>query len=165
MKTFKTLLSQYSFDEILPAFKALYSRNEPKQAENLNWEGYREIYQSLRDLPETKTTLHIRLSSRWEGRIPMIDMNCAVMDGKNTCGPVALYLSWSEIIGMKIAIDNGVSITPQELVAGLLWEITYYGGSEEMAKYNLEHRKPIEVIKRGENKSNVYVFEDKRWSL
>lgn len=163
MKTFKTLLSQYSFDEILPAFKALYSRNEPKQAENLNWEGYREIYQSLRDLPETKTTLHIRLSSRWEGRIPMIDMNCAVMDGKNTCGPVALYLSWSEIIGMKIAIDNGVLVTPQELVAGLLWEITYYGGSEEMVKYNLENRKPIDVIKSGEKE--WYVYEDKRWSL
>lgn len=163
MKTFKSLLNQYGFDEILPAFQALYSYNEPKQAENMNWEGYREIYQSLRDLPETKTALHIRLSSRWEGCVPMIDMNCAVMEGKYTCGPVALYLSWSEIIGMKIVIDNDVFLTPQELVAGLLWEITYYGGSEEMAKYNLEHRKPIEVIKSGEKECNVY--EDKRWSL
>ena len=165
MKTFKSLLAQYNFDEILPAFKALYSYNEPKQAANLNWEGYREIYQSLRDLPETKTTLHIRLSSRWEGRVPMIDMNCAVMEGKNTCGPVATYLSWSEIIGMKISIYKDIKITPQELVAGLLWEITYYGGSEEMAKYNLEHRMPIEVIERGEKEWNVYVFEDKRWSI
>lgn len=163
METFKSLLAQHHFDEILPAFKALYSQNEPEQAANLNWEGYREIYQSLQDLSEQQTTLHIRLSSRWERRVPMIDMNCAVMDGKYSCGPVALYLSWSEIIGMKIAIDNDVSITPQELVAGLLWEITYYGGSEEMAKYNLEHRKPIDVIKSGEKEWPIY--EDKRWSL
>lgn len=36
METFKSLLAQHHFDEILPAFKALYSYNEPKQAENLN---------------------------------------------------------------------------------------------------------------------------------
>ena len=35
METFKSLLAQHHFDEILPAFKALYSYNEPKQAENL----------------------------------------------------------------------------------------------------------------------------------
>ena len=141
METFKSLLAQHHFDEILPAFKALYSYNEPKQAENLNWEGYREIYQSLRDLPEQKTTLHIRLSSRWEGRIPMIDMNCSIYNPKDEDSdyyPVASYSPWSALLGMDIHIDEDVTITLQELTAGLLWEITYYGETEEMVQEHLE---------------------------
>ena len=47
--TFKDLLEQFSFDEIAPAFKTLWQRNAPEQA-----------------------------AYRWEGCVPMIDMNCAV---------------------------------------------------------------------------------------
>ena len=50
MKTLQSLLKQYTFDEILPYFQELYRKNEPEQAEHLNWEGYRKIYQSLQDL-------------------------------------------------------------------------------------------------------------------
>ena len=110
-------MAQYRFDEILPAFKALYSYNEPRQAERMNWEGYRKIYQSLLDLPETKTTLHIRLSSRWESRIPMIDMNCAVFDKKISYGPVATYFSWSELLGMRVYKKKDVEIfLPPEVI-------------------------------------------------
>ena len=35
---------------------------------------------------------------------------------------------------MEIVVDGDVQITPQELTAGLLWEITYYGGTEELVK-------------------------------
>ncbi len=163
MKTFQSLLAQYSFDEILPAFKALYTYNEPRQAERMNWEGYRKIYQSLLNLPETKTTLHIRLSSRWESRIPMIDMNCAVFDKKISYGPVATYFSWSELLGMRVYKKKDVEISLPELVAGLLWEITYYGGSEEMAKYNFENGKLIETSEKDEKGHDIY--EDKRWRL
>ena len=41
---------------------------------------------------------------------------------------------------MEIVVDANVRITPQELAAGLLWEITYYGGSEKMVKANIEKR-------------------------
>jgi len=33
-------------------------------------------------------------------------------------------------------VEKDIVITPQELVAGLLWEITYFGGTEEMAEEN-----------------------------
>ena len=39
-------------------------------------------------------------------------------------------------LGMDILIDEDVEITPLELTAGLLWEITYYGGTEEMSHEN-----------------------------
>ena len=72
----------------------------------------------------------------------MVDMNCLVCEKKNgrPIGPVALHASWSEILGMEIVVDANVRITPQELAAGLLWEITYYGDSEKMVKANVKKR-------------------------
>lgn len=46
--TFKSLLTRFSFDDILPEFKALYQRNQPKQAQHANWEAYRSVYQNFR---------------------------------------------------------------------------------------------------------------------
>ena len=134
MRTLQSLLKRYTFDEILPYFQKLYRKNEPKQAGHLNWEGYRKIYQSLQDLKAEPSFCYICLSSRWERCVPMIDMNCHVVHGKIMCGPVATYFSWSEIVGMKICVRKGVVITPPELVAGLLWEMTYFGSSEKQIK-------------------------------
>ena len=41
--TFKSLLIRFGFDDILPEFKALYQRNQPKQAQHANWEAYRRL--------------------------------------------------------------------------------------------------------------------------
>ncbi len=45
-QTFKSLLNQFSFDDILPEFKALYQQNQPKQVQHANWEAYRSVYQN-----------------------------------------------------------------------------------------------------------------------
>ena len=39
---------------------------------------------------------------------------------------------------MEIVVDGDVQITPQELTAGLFWEITYYGGTEGLSRMNQE---------------------------
>ena len=46
--TFKSLLTRFSFDDILPEFKALYQRNQPKQAQHANWEAYRSVIKNFR---------------------------------------------------------------------------------------------------------------------
>jgi hypothetical protein len=45
---------------------------------------------------------------------------------------------WLVDTGMDIHIDEDVTITLQELTAGLLWEITYYGETEEMIQEHLK---------------------------
>ena len=164
MRTFQSLFKQYTFDEILLDFQKLYRKNEPGQADHLNWEGYRAIYQSLQNLKKVPSDCHIYVASRWERMVPMIDMNCSVREKRGSCGPVAVYLSWPEIVGMKVYVRKGVEITPQELVAGLFWEITYYGGSEEMVRNHLENRTPDEVI-TAENGKTTDIYIDKKWSL
>ena len=130
--TFKSLLTQFSFDDILPEFKALYQRNQPKQAQHANWEAYRSVYQKLQTHDVSESQYAIYLVSRWEGCSPMIDMNCSIYNPKDEDSdyyPVASYSPWSALLG---------TITLQELTAGLLWEITYYGETEEMVQEHLE---------------------------
>ena len=75
--TFKDLLEQFSFDEVAPAFKALWQRNAPEQAARLDTEGWRKIYHSIQEIKPVHSPYYIRLGYRWESCVPMIDMMCA----------------------------------------------------------------------------------------
>ena len=138
--TFKYLLTRFSFDDILSDFKTLYQRNAPKSFLKANWEAYRKVYLFLQQLKLSESKYCIYLASRWEGCSPLIDMNCSIYDKKRDeiCQPMATYPRWSEILGMRIIIEYNIIIRPQELTAGLLWEITYYGETEEMVQKHLE---------------------------
>ena len=136
--TFKELFSQFSFSEIRPAFLNLWQTNEPKQVGHLDLGKWERIYLNVQALEAKSPQYYIRLVWRWETCSLMIDMNCSVYDKADNhldC-PVACYPSWSEIAGMEVVVEKDIVITPQELVAGLLWEITYFGGTEEMAEEN-----------------------------
>ena len=139
--TLKSLLTRFCFNDILPEFKALYQQNQPKQVQHANWEAYRKVYQALQTHNISESPYAIYLASRWEGCSPMIDMNCSVYDPKDEDSnyyPVASYSPWAVLLGMNIHIGEDVTITLQELIAGLLWEITYYGETEEMVQKNLD---------------------------
>ena len=138
--TFKYLLTRFSFDDILSDFKTLYQRNAPKSFLKANWEAYRKVYLFLQQLKLSESKYCIYLASRWEGCSPLIDMNCSIYDknGDEICQPMATYPIWSEILNMRIIIEYDMIIRPQELSAGLLWEITYYGETDKMIQEHLE---------------------------
>ena len=138
--TFKYLLTRFSFDDILSDFKTLYQRNAPKSFLKANWEAYRKVYLFLQQLKLSESKYCIYLASRWEGCSPLIDMNCSIYDknGDEICRPMATYPIWSEILNMRIIIEYDMIIRPQELTAGLLWEITYYGETDKMIQEHLE---------------------------
>ena len=138
--TFKYLLTRFCFDDILSDFKTLYQRNAPKSFLKIDWESYRKVYLYLQQLELSESKYCICLASRWEGCSPLIDMNCSIYDKNRDeiCQPMATYPKWSEILGMRIIIEYDIIIRPQELIAGLLWEITYYGETEEMIQEHLE---------------------------
>lgn len=138
--TFKELFTQFSFAELCPAFLNLWKINEPKQVKHLDLCKWKRISQDVQALEAKTSPNYIRLVWRWETCSPMIDMNCSVYDKTDNhrdCH-VACYPSWQEVAGMEVVVDKDVVITPQELVAGLLWEITYFGGTEEIAQNNME---------------------------
>ncbi len=120
--TFKDLLEQFSFDEIAPAFKTLWQRNAPEQAARLDMEGWRKIYHLIQEIKPVHSPYYIRLGYRWEGCIPMVDMNCSVYAKEDNalCYPLSNHSHWAESVGMEIVIGEDVKIAPKELVAGLL---------------------------------------------
>lgn len=143
--TFKELLAQYCFAEIRHPFLCLWQTNEPKLVERLDlekWE-YIYIYRKVQSLEPMTSDYYIGLVSRWEHCSPMIDMNCSVYTKANDrfdC-PVACYPSWRKAVGMEIKLlEDDIELTLQELAAGLFWEITYFGGTEEMAQRNMENK-------------------------
>lgn len=138
--TFKYLLTRFSFDDILSDFKTLYQRNIQESYLKADWEAYRKVYQYLQQLELSESKYCIYLASRWEGCSPLIDMNCSIYDknGDEICQPMATYPIWSEILNMRIIIEYDMIIRPQELTAGLLWEITYYGETDKMIQEHLE---------------------------
>ena len=116
----------------------LWKINAPELAERLDKDGWKRIYQNIQSLNVNPSDYYIRLVCRWERCTPMLDMNCSVYsksDHQLVC-PMAAYSLWTEILEMDIQIDDDVEITAQELTAGLLWEITYYGSTEEMSNEN-----------------------------
>lgn len=132
-QTGKKLFNRYSFAEIATAFTALWKYNEPKKAERLDLVQWEKLYQSIRQ-KDTKTfDCYIVVGWRWEGCYPKIGMNCAVFIRKDhrLLHTVAEHPSWAEILGMEIIVEEEVQITPRELAAGMLWEMTYYGIKEE----------------------------------
>ena len=138
--TFKELFSQFSFAEIRPAFLNLWQTNEPKLVEHLDLGKWERIYQNVQALEAKSSQYYIRLVWRWETCCPMVDMNCAVYSkesGRHE-GPMSCYPSWTEVVGMEVVVGENVEIAPQELTAGLFWEITYFGGTEALATANRE---------------------------
>lgn len=132
-QTVKQLFNRYSFAEIATAFTALWKYNEPKKAEQLDLVQWEKLYQSIRQKDISLSDYYIVVGWRWEGCYPKIDMNCAVFIRKNhqLLHAMAEHPSWAEVLGMEIIVEEEVQITPQELTAGILWEMTYYGIKEE----------------------------------
>lgn len=150
--TFKDLLSRFEFEDIRHAFVSLWKAESPDKAEQLNLEGWKEIYDRCGEIEPAVSEYYIYLGSRWEHCCPMIDMNCCLIDISNDerCGPLSWYPSWSEIFGMEIVVNEEVNISLEELAAGMFWEITYYGGNEQEAERNrkslLQSPRPILVF-------------------
>ena len=141
--TLKDLLAQYGFAEIKQPFLHLWRTNEPKLAERLDLDKWERIYQNVQALEPLPSDYYIGLVSRWEHCSPMIDMNCSVYSKTNgqLYGPVACHPSWREVAGMEVRLlVDDIELTPQEFAVGLFWEITYFGGTEEIVRRNMNNK-------------------------
>ena len=114
--TFKSLSSRLSFDNIFPAFKAIYQKLRPDLFEQTDWNIYQDIYQDLRTHEADTSQYFILIFERWEDT-SCPGSNCCVgyEDGDNyDYRAIGGYPFLSEILGMEITISNGITLTPQE---------------------------------------------------
>lgn len=71
---------------------------------------------------------------------------------------------WSNVLGKNITLDGELKLADQVLVAHILWEITFFGFSEEEMKANIgrdygdESHTPDNTYRR-----KIHKIEDKQW--
>ena len=71
---------------------------------------------------------------------------------------------WSNVLGKNITLDDGLKLADQVLAAHILWEITFFGFSEEEMKGNIgrdygdESHTPDNTYRR-----KIHKIEDKQW--
>lgn len=114
--TLKELIMQVSFDELLPALKTM-----TRGYENSLY-AFREAYDRLRLMepePDFKGEIHVG----WHGGMFGEDKWIGVSDLSGDY--------WSKNLSKEIIVEEGIQLTLNELAAHCLWEITFYGFSED----------------------------------
>lgn len=134
------LLSRLEFDDILPEFKVIFQKQRPDLFEQADWNIYRDIYQALRTREVATSKYSILISEHWvDASYPGSNFCVGHDDGDHDdYQAIGGYHSLPEILGMEITIYNGITLTPQELSAGLLLEITY-AQRNGLANLDTEH--------------------------
>ena len=71
---------------------------------------------------------------------------------------------WSNVLGKNITLDDELKLADQVLAAHILWEITFFGFSEEEMKENI--RRDYGDEPRWQDniyRSRIHKIEDKQW--
>ena len=130
--TLKELITQVSFDNLLPYLKTLIVENERSLY------AFREAYDRLRLMepaPNFVGEIHVEWhqgileeDDKWIGVSPMHDT------------------SWEEDLAKEIVVEKDIQLSTEELAARCLWEITHYSFSPQEIKTHLDrmlnHIKP-----------------------
>ena len=113
--TLKELITQVSFENLLPYLKTLIVENERSLY------AFREAYDRLRLMepaPNFVGEIHVEWhqgileeDDKWIGVSPMHDT------------------SWEEDLAKEIVVEKDIQLSTEELAARCLWEITFYGFS------------------------------------
>ena len=126
LMTLNELLTQVSFDGLLPCLK----EHESKHLDNIY--AFREAYDILRGMEPAKD---------FEGKI-FVEWHGGEFEGEEKwigVGPMH-DSSWEEDLAKEIVVADDVHLSPAELAMRCLWEITYWGFSPQDISENFERK-------------------------
>lgn len=120
--TLSELLRKVSFDDLIPTLKEVYDVDTDIYA-------YREAFDELNLL---------RPTGRGEGEIKVYRDEEEHYIGVSGCND-----AWENLLGLNISIEDGIRLDDNALAAYILWELTYYGFSqEEQSSFIANRRRP-----------------------
>lgn len=116
---YSELLHKIPFEDVVPHMTFIRANRDKILRE------YSELYMRLQSVKPKASDRHIVVVDRWEGTSPDIDMICTVRDkyDKSWC-ILGRYTYLNELMGMDIDVEEDVTLSEQELLAGLLWELS-----------------------------------------
>lgn len=130
--TFKELLDQYTWEEIKPVFQILYPEEK--------LEGYREVVDEIRSLTPEPSQMAIGLEWVLDEDGDYVDVY-GMEDGTRYGLD---FTSWTQWLSMPILKENA-AFSPREILVHCLYEMTFYGFSNE--KIMKERDKLFAVVK------------------
>ena len=114
--TLKVLIMKYDFDSIMPGLE--------KRDDQINgrFAGYKEAFDILRQMePDSKfhpeDTPHIEIG--WQDSI--------LEDGERWIDVYGASCKWENALAKEIKVANDLNLTETEVLARILWEMTFYG--------------------------------------
>lgn len=121
--TIKDLIDRYEYSELQEELGCLCKKDALLPL-------MQDAYIQLKAvIPET-TDRTVQVVERWEYCSPMLDMNCHIRTRSGEIlSPVAICDSWPELMSMPVYCLRRLRMTEKELLAGILWEVTYYKDS------------------------------------
>ncbi len=123
--TLSELLCNVSFDDLIPTLKDVYDVDSDLYA-------YREAFDELRLLHPT---------GRCEGEITVYRNEEEHYIGVSGCNAI-----WENLLDLNIRVEDCIRLDNNALAAYILWELTFYGFSQE------EQSPFIENLRRPDNK-------------
>jgi hypothetical protein len=114
---FKELLHSCSFNDLLPTLLELMSEHKDSMPD------FKIVFDTLRRIePESTSTKICITYDEW------IDVSCIDPECEGYCG---FCYPWNISLGMEVTWDDNVHLSTPEIVAHCIWEMTFYGFSEE----------------------------------
>jgi hypothetical protein len=122
---FKELLNLCSFDDLLPTLLNLMSDHEDSMP------AFKIVFDKLRHIEPKSTSIKIHITfDEW------ISVSCIDPKEEGNCG---FCYPWDISLGMEVMLNDNVHLSTPEIVAHCIWEMTFWGFSEEQINHYFEH--------------------------
>jgi hypothetical protein len=123
--TFKELLHSCSFNDLLPTLLELMPDKEDSMPD------FKIVFDTLRHTEAKSTPIKICIT-----RDEWIDVSCIDPEYE---GRSAFCCPWDMSLGMEVVWDDNVHLSTPEIVAHCIWEMTFYGFSENQIEHFFAH--------------------------
>ncbi|MBC8248049.1 MAG: hypothetical protein H8E90_00090 [Anaerolineales bacterium] len=162
---FKELLSKYEWDDIGPVLVRLYQDQEKNLA------GYRQVFETLRTIQPVETKMRLAIEDVLDEFAGEYYASVSGKDGtlmKDLIPPVPVdeeagnrevsygleLTDWAEWLDMEIEPETLSRYTEVDIIGHCLWEMTFFGYSEEDIK------KTVEELERARESDEGLTLED-----
>jgi hypothetical protein len=137
---FYKYIENCKWEDVQPVMLAICRQRGPKQyvedrKKNVNgYDCFESVFDRLRHIKPAESDMSIQITvSDDDG----VSVSCIQ---KNHAGLYGFLYPWDESLGMEIVFKDVTGLSDEEIVANCIWEMTYWGFSEEESRDFFKHR-------------------------
>jgi hypothetical protein len=125
--TVETLVASVSDDDLVAALGRMYEADQQEQAS-----AYLEMLAALRTMAPEPTIFDCLLTRVWsrdDPPEPSVDVSGVIMGDRERYA--IEYQPWREWLGMAVTVEPNLELSPADMLANILYEMSWAGFDEE----------------------------------